>query len=459
MILQTGVRSRAVVAVAVAVLVMSTSMALLTFQLTRSYLTGQRDQLAQRQAYLNARLVQEALPTTPRGELANLLVSLSHEGDSQTVLVLDGQSLGSEVGLKAEDLPADVRSIVAGGSAAQRRVMLDNTPYEVVGVPMLDGRAGYFELVPLTELARTLRTMAASLALSAVVTTLIGALVGATLARRVLAPLRVTSSVARRVSGGELDLRLPATSDREVAPLYDSFNGMVDALAARIEREERFAADVSHELRTPLTALVSSVSVLDRAAPQLPDRAQLAIEILRDQVEHLRGLVLDLLEMGRLESGVDTAQIEPVDIEPLLYRLLHSRATPPPELRVESVPGPVLLDGRRLERVVSNLLDNADAYAGGAVGLIVTGRDGWMELVVDDCGPGIALSERRAIFERLHRGEAARRSSHRGSGLGLALAAELLRLQGGTIRADEAPSGGARFVVSLPLRLAEEALS
>ncbi len=454
--LQTGVRSRAVLAVAVAVLAMSTSMALLTFQLARSYLTGQRDRLVQRQAYLNARLLQESLPATDPSELSGLLVSLSHEGDSQTVLVIDNRSLGSSVGLKADDLPSDVRSIVTNGDAARRRVMLDDVPYDVVGVPLLDGRAGYYELFPLTELARTLRTMAVSLGLSAVVTTVAGALLGATFARRVLAPLRVTSTVARRVSAGELDQRLPATSDREMAPLYDSFNGMVDALAARIEREERFVADVSHELRTPLTALVSSVAVLERSAPQLPERAQLAVEILQDQVEHLRGLVLDLLEMARMESGADTAQLEPVDIESLLTRLIVSRGAKRPALRVEALPGPVLLDARRLERVISNLLDNADAYAGGAVQVSVTAPAGWIELAVDDCGPGVAPEERQAIFERLHRGDAARYSSHRGSGLGLALAAELLRLQGGTIRVEQAPSGGARFVVALPLRLAED---
>ncbi len=447
-----GVRARAMLAVAIAVFVASTSVALLTFGLSRAYLTGQRDRLAERQAFLNARLLGEVLPGTGSDDLPEVLASLTRASDSQVLLVLDGRSLGSSVGMSGDDVPADVAATVAAGDAARRRVEVDGRPVVLVGVPLLDGQAAYYELFPLTELARTLRTMALSLAVSAGATTVIGAALGAALARRVLRPLQVTSEVARRVSSGELGLRLPDTNDREVKPLYDSFNGMVDALSARIEREQRFAADVSHELRTPLTALVSSATVLGRNRDQLPARAQLAVEILGDQVEHLRSLVLDLLEMSRMESGVDTAQLEAVEVGALVERLVRSRPTPQPELRIGDLAGPVLLDARRFERVVANLLDNADAYAGGAVTVILAGREGVLELVVDDAGPGVAPAEREAIFERLHRGDAARRSSHRGSGLGLALASELLRVQGGSIRVGASPAGGARFVVELPLR-------
>jgi len=450
-----GVRARATWAVALAVLVASATMALLTFWLTRSYLADQRDELARRQAYLNARLLQEVLPATSTDAIPEVLASLTRESDSQVLLVIDGRPLGSSVGLDVDDLPTDVTAAVAAGDAARRRIEVDGRPVELIGVPLLDGQAAYYELFPLTELASTLRTMTLTLATSAAVSLVIGAGLGATLARRVLRPLGVTSDVARRVSSGELDRRLPPTTDRQVAPLYESFNGMVDTLAARIEREQRFAADVSHELRTPLTALVSSVSVLERMGEDLPPRAQLATEILVDQVEHLRSLVLDLLEMSRLEAGVDSAQMEPVEVGPLMERLLRSRPTaPPPVLQVDELPGPLLLDPRRIERVMANLLDNADAYAGGAVGVTVTtGDNGTVELIVDDAGPGVAPGERQAIFERLHRGEAARQSSHRGSGLGLALASELLRMQGGSIRVDESPAGGARFVVALPMRL------
>ncbi|MDH4075705.1 MAG: hypothetical protein OEW29_07170, partial [Acidimicrobiia bacterium] len=134
-----GVRVRATLVVAVAVLTASASMALLTFGLTRTYLTGQRDQLAQRQAFLNARLLEEVLPATSTDQLPEVLASLTREGDSQVLLVLDGRSLGSSVGISLDDLPDDVTATVAGGDAARRRIELDDRPVELVGVPLLDG--------------------------------------------------------------------------------------------------------------------------------------------------------------------------------------------------------------------------------------------------------------------------------------------------------------------------------
>jgi signal transduction histidine kinase len=340
------------------------------------------------------------------------------------------------------------------GRAARRRVSISGDAHVAVGVPILGGRAAYFEMFPLSELERTLSTMAVSLTASAVATTIGGAVFGARLSRRVFRPLLVTSDVAERIAGGEIDQRLPPSRDPEMAPIFDSFNRMVDALEMRIDRERRFAADVSHELRTPLTALVASSAVLDNQLEQLNPRARAAVEILSAQLGHFRHLVVDLLDMARMESGVETANLEPVGIEDLLRQIVSARAGPQPSVCVE-VQGPVLVDRRRLERVVSNLVDNADAYAGGAVRIEAGAVDGILRISVDDAGPGVPLEEREAIFERMHRGNAARTSGARGSGLGLALAAEHLRLQGGTLKVGDAPGGGARFVIELPLRRVE----
>ncbi len=455
-----GLRRRTAVVTAAAALLVSTSMALLTFQLTRSYLTQQRDRLAARQAYLNARLLQDLLPGTDPADIPQTMTSLTRGGGSRVLLRYDGTWLGSSVGLSEDDLPDDVVEGVARGDVVRRRVTIGDQPHVVVGVPLLDGRAGFYELLPLTELARTLRTMALALAASAAITTVAGAVFGARFSSEVLRPLGVTSAVARRIAAGDTDQRLPASNDPELAPLFDSFNQMVDALAERIERERRFAADVSHELRTPLTALVASSAVLQRQLDQLPPRAQAATEILADQLEHFRSLVLDLLEMARMEAGVDAAVPEPTDLRRFVHEVVHTRPAPHPCVRVEGIDGPVLLDRRRLERVLVNLLDNAESYGGGATDVEVSRREGFdgdrICLVVDDAGPGIAPDERAAIFERLHRGTVARANGHRGSGLGLALVVEHLRLQGGSVSVESSPHGGARFVVDLPLRAATE---
>jgi signal transduction histidine kinase len=153
-----------------------------------------------------------------------------------------------------------------------------------------------------------------------------------------------------------------------------------------------------------------------------------------------------------MDSGVEEAELEAVNLDEVLEQLV-CRRTPRAAVHCE-IAGPVVLDRRRLERVLANLLDNADAYAGGAVEVGAVALHGTLQIHVDDAGPGIPPGEREAIFERMHRGSAARASDARGSGLGLALAREHLRLQGGTLRVEDAPTGGARFVIELPLRRA-----
>ncbi|MCC6438220.1 MAG: HAMP domain-containing histidine kinase [Acidimicrobiales bacterium] len=449
-----GVRTRTTIAVAVAAFVVSTLMALLTFQLTRAYLTAQRDRLATRQAYLNARLLQDVLPGGDAETAASTLGALSLERGSQALLYTDDRWLGSSVGLSEEAVPPEVLEWTTSGRFTRQRVEIAGTPQVVVGIPLLDGRAEYFEFFPLLELQRTLRTMSISLTASAIITTIAGAAFGASLSHRVLRPLAATSSVARRIAGGETELRLPRTADRQLAPLYESFNDMVDALAERVERERRFAADVSHELRTPLTALLSAASILERQHDSLPERAQLAAEIMSNQLEHFRGLVLDLLDMSRMESGADVAQLDWVDIRHMVERLLAARSGAT-ALDVAGCDGPILTDGRRIERVLTNLLDNADRYAGGAVRVAIRRCAGLTVLTVDDAGPGVDPAERQAIFERLHRGDAARATGESGNGLGLALAAEHVRLLGGTIIVDGSPESGARFIVRLPDRVEE----
>jgi signal transduction histidine kinase len=115
-------------------------------------------------------------------------------------------------------------------------------------------------------------------------------------------------------------------------------------------------------------------------------------------------------------------------------------------------PKQALIDSRRVSQMLVNLLENADKYAGGATGLVVSGRDGVVRLAVEDRGPGIAEHERHHIFERFVRGESASRpGASDGTGLGLSLVVEHARLHAGRVWVEDRPGGGARFVVELPV--------
>ena len=193
---------------------------------------------------------------------------------------------------------------------------------------------------------------------------------------------------------------------------------MADAVQDRIEREARFASDVSHELRSPITALSAAVEVLDGRREELPERSQQALDVVVNQVRRFDQMVLDLLELSRLEAGVDESHREPVVLSDTVRRdrgpqRLRRRAL----RRHRRSEVPIILDRRRVERIVVNLLDNAKAHAGGPARVALEdGSRGTLRLVVEDSGPGVPPGERDRVFERFYRGTEARRRV--GTGLG-----------------------------------------
>jgi len=272
--------------------------------------------------------------------------------------------------------------------------------------------------------------------------------------RRVLRPLRRVSQAASELSAGGLDTRLPAESDADLARLVVAFNSMADVVQRRIEQEARFAADVSHELRTPLAAVRNSAEVLERRRDELSDRAKQALDLLLRKVDRFDRVTQDLLELSRMDAGADRNSSDEVVLDDLLTRIARQRGAD--QLHIDcdaSIVGrPVLLDRRRLERIVGNLLDNAKVHAGGAITMAAAGVDQHLIITVEDAGPGVPASERLVIFDRFHRGGGA--SERPGSGLGLALVAEHAARMGGSVSVEDRRGGGARFVLRLPWRVA-----
>ena len=122
----------------------------------------------------------------------------------------------------------------------------------------------YFEAFPLTQVTNTLATIRTTLIFSVVLITVLGGILGLTMSRSVLRPLRRVSNAANGIATGGLDTRLESEGDPDLDQLVRSFNDMANSVQSRIQREERFASDVSHELRSPITALTTAVEVLER---------------------------------------------------------------------------------------------------------------------------------------------------------------------------------------------------
>jgi two-component system, OmpR family, phosphate regulon sensor histidine kinase PhoR len=226
----------------------------------------------------------------------------------------------------------------------------------------------------------------------------------------------------------------------------------------RLERMRReFVANVSHELRTPLASIRAVVETLEAGAANDPEVAGDFLRRIIGEVDHLVGLVDELLDLARLESGRAVLTLETSDTAALLTRAVE-RLRPQVEraglvLRVEVPPDlpPVRIDRGRIEQVLINLVHNAVKFTpeGGEIVATAELAEGMLQVSVRDTGAGITAEELPRIFERFYKSDAARRSP--GSGLGLAIAKHIVQAHGGTIWAESIPGAGTTVSFTMPL--------
>jgi two-component system sensor histidine kinase MtrB len=446
-------RTRVTLFFSLTALVASLALAVVTYGVARNFLVDQRSQVIVTQAISDANSVRLTLLSTPAPTsrvMSDLVQSLKRRGEGFAFLTVEGQNQWtSDASFSPSSYPLQLMTIVAGqGAAATQRFSVKGEPYMAVGINIPAVKAQYYEAVPLGDTDSALRKISTALGIGAAVTTLFAGALGWSTSRRLLRPISRVSIAAGEIASGGLDTRMAPEGDPDLALLVKSFNDMADAVQTRFEREARFASDVSHELRSPITALSAAVEVLDGRRTDLPERSQQALDVVVGQVRRFDQMVMDLLELSRIDAGSTEMIREEVDIEELITRIAHRYGFGDTPIEIDpKVPKTVRIDKLRFERILANLLDNAREHAGGPTRVTVDphGRHG-MTLSVDDAGPGVARGERARIFERFARGSAAR---HRvGTGLGLALVVEHAHAHGGEAWVEDRPGGGARFKVS-----------
>jgi signal transduction histidine kinase len=291
--------------------------------------------------------------------------------------------------------------------------------------------------------------------LTGIVAALVALALVQVLAHGMTSPLREMVVAARAMARGDYDRRVTATSRDEVGELARAFNTMATELAEVDRMRRDLVANASHELRTPLGALRAKLENLVDGVEQ-PDPAVLAD--LLAQVDRLAELVGQLLDLSRLESGTTSLAREPVDASDLLDRVAREWEQPaavhgvsiecvvqPPDLVLD-------VDTQRMHQVLDNLVANAVRHApdGSPVTVRTTGRDGRVEIEVEDRGPGIADGDAERVFERFYRADRSRSAVEGGTGLGLSIARWIVELHGGEIRVDHGFASGCRMVVTLP---------
>jgi signal transduction histidine kinase len=470
---QLGIRARIAVAVALVTLLLSVVLAVTTMAVTRRTLLDTREEAVSSRVLSNAQAVAGRLTGAfSAPDIQLLLSSLPDAGNPSVVLVEDGEQVpvSRDPNIGPDALPAELRrQVLEERRSGIMRSRVRGEPAVVVGVPLEDVDAAYFEIEDLEDIDGGLRTLSITLLVATAVTTLAAGGIGYWASRYTVRPITRIGQAAEAVAAGQLDTRIEYDEyahDTDLAPLVANFNAMVSALQERIDRDARFASDVSHELRSPLTTLNAGIQVLANNRGELPERAQHALDLLSADVERFTVLVEDLLEISRFDAGAVRLELDEVALVPLVEgtvrNLTHGEV--PVESDPELAHTVLACDKRRLARILANFINNAEKYADGTTGVFVEQHvgeaddDGPAEVTVrigvEDAGPGVPESERTRIFDRFNRGDqGGARGADIGVGLGLALAAEHARLQGGRVWVEDRHDGGqgSRFVVELPL--------
>ncbi len=280
---------------------------------------------------------------------------------------------------------------------------------------------------------------------------------GTFLAWRATRPLRAVSDTARRIlETGDLSARVPGPDGRgELAELVRQLNTLLDKNAAHVRVLRDTLDNLAHDLRTPLTRLrgTAELALQDEGDPA---EAKSALADCVDESDRLMHLLEALLDISAAEAGALKLNLDHIDLRSLIERAadLYQEVGEEKKISVSlDLPEPVEADADsiRLGQVFNNLLDNALKYTpeGGKV-VLSARREGKTAVVtVADNGPGVPVGEREAVFRRLYRGDASR--SQRGLGLGLSLVKAIVEAHGGTVMLDDAPGGGARFTVRVPV--------
>jgi signal transduction histidine kinase len=274
------------------------------------------------------------------------------------------------------------------------------------------------------------------------------ALIASRVIAAALRPVEELRSTAERISGTGQDVRLPVPRSRdEIHDLATTLNSMLDRLAAARSRQRTFVADAAHELRSPLASMLTQLEVAEHVGEGTDLTDDLKAEVVR-----MGGLVESLLVLARLDSETpNVGRRDGVHLSPLVAdavrRQAHARASV--EARVPDVA--VLAPADHVRRVLDNLLDNAVRHATAGVRVSATVVEDTVQLVVDDDGSGIAPGDRERVFERFTRLDEARDRDAGGSGLGLAIVRELVRRDDGQVTLEDAPGGGLRVRVRLPV--------
>lgn len=402
----------------------------------------------------------------------------STAGTYEPVLAFDGPGMSDRVVSVGpyQDVPAGLRRGVQDGQITQQIHTFDReqgrTTFLLVGAPVASASRPLqlYLLFPLTSERLTVGVVQSTLLVGGLV--LLGLLAGITnlVTKQVVRPVRRAAEAAERFAEGELDERMVVVGEDDVAKLGESYNQMAESIQHQIQKLEefgqlqrRFTSDVSHELRTPLTTVRMAADVLHASRAQFPAGLARSTELLVDELDRFEALLGDLLEISRLDAGVEELSAELIDVRSVAWRAVDSvrviadNAGSRVALDMPDDEATAEVDARRIERILRNLLANAiDHGEGHPVRVWLAVNEDALAVTVRDYGVGLRAGEAGLVFNRFWRADPSRNRHTGGTGLGLAISLEDARLHGGTLEAWGEPGQGACFRLTVPRKQGAE---
>lgn len=287
---------------------------------------------------------------------------------------------------------------------------------------------------------------------------IISLLVAFWLARWIGDPLQRVVVASKQMPSAQMN-PISLRGPHEVQELMQAFNEMNVRVHTSQESQRDFVANVSHELKTPLTSIQGFSQALLDGMTSTPEAQMQAAQVIYDESGRMHRMVIDLLDLARLDAGTLDLQHSPVDLSALLHNIAEKLAPQARsgnlEIRVETTDVPMIIgDGDRLAQVFTNLVDNALKFtpAGGVITLRAAPSGSNIQVEVEDTGEGIPPEALSNIFNRFYQADLSRSGGGKhGAGLGLAIVKEILEAHGGKITVRSELGKGSTFIVYLPL--------
>lgn len=272
--------------------------------------------------------------------------------------------------------------------------------------------------------------------------------------RSIIKPISAITEVAYRISAGNFDDRLPVNGTDEIGRLCDTINYMAAELSSTEKLKNEFISSVSHELRTPLTVIKGWGETVRQSAQTDPELVERGMNVIAGEAERLSGLVEDLLDFSRMQAGRFSLKKEKIDILAELGEAvyMYKESAKQNDIKViyvepEMLP-PVMADASRLKQVFINILDNAVKYSnkGGEVLVEASQYDVYVQVTISDTGCGIAPEDLGRVKEKFYKAN----QTVRGSGIGLAIADEIIKQHDGILDINSIQGAGTKVSIILP---------